>query len=298
MRIVNQNIRFFRKRLRLTQEKFSIEVGVKRASIGSYEEDRAIPPADVLSRIAQVCGVSVDDLIHTRFEKQRQEIIEERFVARRPIVQEVPLPIKEEVPQVQNTTPTLFDLPLFQQIEEPRRAEPIEPIQTPVREKKVSVPYQKDTIPYVNRASIKRFLKETDLDTFGSILPFVQFPFTTPSVFTWAFDAPEDFPLSDTVLIAELISNFSQIKDGENHLLFFKNGSYSYRRVYNQMKIKGVLLTNSDKTGVTSEEYDVNSVQYVFKPLAFISMDMPKPEAEVGAIKNKINELTNLISKL
>lgn len=63
MSIIAENIKFLRKKKGLTQEQFANEVGVKRSVVGAYEESRAEPRLQTLLRMAEVLGVSSDELI-------------------------------------------------------------------------------------------------------------------------------------------------------------------------------------------------------------------------------------------
>jgi transcriptional regulator with XRE-family HTH domain len=61
--IVN-NIKHLRKKSGLTQEQFANEIGIKRSSVGAYEEGRAEPQIQTLSKMAEVLSVTVDELIN------------------------------------------------------------------------------------------------------------------------------------------------------------------------------------------------------------------------------------------
>src|SRR5690606_16493869 len=60
---ISQNIKFLRKRERLTQEQLAEKVGIKRSLLGAYEEGRADPRLNNLLAIARIFDVSVDQLI-------------------------------------------------------------------------------------------------------------------------------------------------------------------------------------------------------------------------------------------
>ena len=63
MDVIGQNIKHLRKTKGLTQEVLARNIGVNRAMIGSYEEDRAVPKLSVLQDIAYFFGVSIDNLV-------------------------------------------------------------------------------------------------------------------------------------------------------------------------------------------------------------------------------------------
>lgn len=66
MEYIGQNIKYLRKSKGLTQEELAKNIGVNRAMIGSYEENRATPKLSVLQDIAYFFSVSIDDLIKIR----------------------------------------------------------------------------------------------------------------------------------------------------------------------------------------------------------------------------------------
>ncbi len=56
------NLKFLRKQKRLSQQALSDELGVKRSSIGAYEELRAEPNYDMLKKMADYFDISMDEL--------------------------------------------------------------------------------------------------------------------------------------------------------------------------------------------------------------------------------------------
>ncbi|MFY0690165.1 MAG: helix-turn-helix domain-containing protein [Cyclobacteriaceae bacterium] len=60
---IAENIKYLRKKAGFTQEQFANEVGIKRSLVGAYEEGRAEPRLQTLSKIAEVLAVTSDGLI-------------------------------------------------------------------------------------------------------------------------------------------------------------------------------------------------------------------------------------------
>jgi transcriptional regulator with XRE-family HTH domain len=60
---LNENIRFLRKQLGLTQDQFAQQLDIKRSLVGAYEEGRAEPRLELLQKMASMAGLSVDVLI-------------------------------------------------------------------------------------------------------------------------------------------------------------------------------------------------------------------------------------------
>lgn len=60
---LNENIRYLRKQLGLTQDQFGQQLDIKRSLVGAYEEGRAEPRLELLQKMAAAAGLSVDILI-------------------------------------------------------------------------------------------------------------------------------------------------------------------------------------------------------------------------------------------
>lgn len=63
MPAINENIRYIRKKLKLTQDQFGQQLGIKRSLVGAYEEGRAEPRLELLSKMAGLINLPVDALL-------------------------------------------------------------------------------------------------------------------------------------------------------------------------------------------------------------------------------------------
>jgi len=59
---IASNLKFLRKKNGFTQQHFADLMGIKRASVGAYEEDRAEPKYELLKKIAEYYDLSMDEL--------------------------------------------------------------------------------------------------------------------------------------------------------------------------------------------------------------------------------------------
>lgn len=73
MDVIGQNIKYLRKRKGLTQEELAKNIGVNRAMIGSYEENRAVPKLSVLKDIAFFFNIFIDELIKAKLWEESQK---------------------------------------------------------------------------------------------------------------------------------------------------------------------------------------------------------------------------------
>lgn len=64
------NLKYLRANKFLTQDNLADQIGIKRSSLASYEEERAEPDLITFSRICKIFGVSMEEMITKDFRKQ------------------------------------------------------------------------------------------------------------------------------------------------------------------------------------------------------------------------------------
>ena len=62
---IGRNIRFLRKKFKITQTELAERIDKKKTVISSYENDHSEPPISVLVKLAAIFNVSIDDFVHT-----------------------------------------------------------------------------------------------------------------------------------------------------------------------------------------------------------------------------------------
>lgn len=62
--MICQNIQAFRKQMNLTQEALAEKIGVARQTIVKWESGESSPDLETAGKLAEVLGVSVDDLVN------------------------------------------------------------------------------------------------------------------------------------------------------------------------------------------------------------------------------------------
>ncbi len=68
MSIIANNLKYLRKKKDLTQQKFADAMGIKRASVGAYEENRAEPKYELLKKIAEFYELTMDELVNEKID--------------------------------------------------------------------------------------------------------------------------------------------------------------------------------------------------------------------------------------
>ncbi|MFD2554712.1 XRE family transcriptional regulator [Sphingobacterium tabacisoli] len=67
---ISSNLKFLRKKSKLTQQQFADVMEIKRASVGAYEEDRAEPKYELLKKIAEHYELSMDELVNDQIDEK------------------------------------------------------------------------------------------------------------------------------------------------------------------------------------------------------------------------------------
>ncbi len=328
MSIVSNNIKYLRRLNGLTQEQFARRIGIKRSLLGAYEEARANPNLENLKTIAQVFGTSVDSLIKTDIRKIREtpgislsqsttgiiannlpeftpdfqsnrtesrtfnNVPEPKLIAK--FVDDIFQP-KDEIHQ--NGSPRNFladNETSFQHfvdnhlhtISNPTKNEP-EPVQKVANK----------LTPLVKANAIKDYLANCQKVDYLRSLPTVSLPFIT-SERSRAFEMGNDFPLQNSIVIGNGISDWSEVLDGKFYVLLTAQQGVIYRRVYNQVKIKGALLLSSDNPTIPSFEISIKDVVEIWEVNSFISQQLPEPHISLERVKDLVDDLTHELDRL
>jgi transcriptional regulator with XRE-family HTH domain len=336
MSIVSNNIKYLRRLNGLTQEQFARRIGIKRSLLGAYEEARANPNLENLKTIAQVFGTSVDSLIKTDIRKIREtpgislSQSTTGIIANNPPQSTVELHRFE--PQQKPEPRTFANVPepkpiakimndIFQPKEENYHAEKshnyladnetsfqhfvdnhLHTISNPTTgSPKTEVEISQKTVnkltPLVKANAIKEYLANCQKADYLRSLPTISLPFVN-SERSRAFEMGNDFPLQNSIVVGNGISDWSEVKDGKFYVLLTAQQGVIYRRVYNQVKIKGTLLLSSDNPTIPSFEISIKDVVEIWEVNSFISQQLPEPHISLERVKDLVDDLTHELDRL
>ena len=268
--MIGDNIRFIRKQQNLTQQKFSDLIGIKRSSLGAYEEGRANPNYETLIIISKEFDISIDRLLKEDLAKTAGEMVFGTSKKERGERPPIPSGYKR------NTPPPLAIT-----------------LDSEGRENIELIP-QKAEAGYLKGYS--------DLDYIKSLTKF-RLPFLPDSATYRAFEIEGDsmLPLtSGSIVIGEYVEHVEDIKDGETYIVISENG-IAYKRVFKRV---GSLLMRSDNA--THPEYSIKTeeVMELWKAKLFIchqdafhsnTMSMPKLTEMVLDLQKEVIKLKDKV---
>lgn len=332
MSIVSNNIKYLRRMNGLTQEQFARKIGIKRSLLGAYEEGRANPNLDNLMNIAKIFGTSVDNLLQNDLRrlresrgvplpqpsqqlaikeeaeppKQLSNLIDKYYRQNNSSSVTTPENTRtENFPEVsrmapQNSTfnsinhPTTTSSPSHQPTNSNHL---LFQSQTENEQKGLNKPSfptdrLKQEIEWVSQAISPEYLTSYAYPEFLKQLPSFHLPMLPPGKYR-AFEMGTDFSYPGSIVVGQFVNSWYDVKDSQHYILVIYKQGILYRRVYNQVKIKGTLLLSSDTPKFPSYEVSIKEVLEVWEPKAFIGLKMPEPSSSVSL--DRLKELAKAI---
>jgi DNA-binding XRE family transcriptional regulator len=68
MSLINQRFKEIRQELGHTQEEYAKILGIKRCSVGAYEEYRALVPLDLIPKVMELGDLPMEDMYDFLFD--------------------------------------------------------------------------------------------------------------------------------------------------------------------------------------------------------------------------------------
>ncbi len=331
MSIVSNNIKYLRRLHGLTQEQFSRRIGIKRSLLGAYEESRANPNLDNLMTMARTFNVTVDQLLKSDLRKIREtpnlsfpdkEHAASSSAIKPPIPKEVEPQTLEDVFDQFYTPPSTTPKPQQptvnwspRPVPEPPKPPAPEPVVQTVVSTNVfnnnfdtSIPStisntteirqpKAQQIQIVKLSQMVEYISKCQNAEYISQLPIFQLPFL-PDGHYRAFEAGDDFAFKGGYLIAQFVKNWYDIVDGKNYVLIARGLGAVYRRIYNQVKIKGTLLLTSDLSTIPTFEIPIKEVMEVWEVKSFFSTTLPEPTVSLEHFRHLVGQMQEELDRI
>ncbi|RMG22925.1 MAG: LexA family transcriptional regulator [Bacteroidetes bacterium] len=260
--IIGKNLKYLRKNRGLTQQELADHLGIRRSSIGAYEECRATPKNDTLTRISDFFEVSLDLLLKEDLTHLSREELQEHREQRR-------LDIEGRKLRV---------LPIT--------------VDSSGREN-IELVHQKASAGYLNGYADPEFIEE---------LPKFQLPMLGSGTFrAFEIKGDSMLPLrSGSIIIGEYVQDWHDIKDGHTYVIVSDTEGVVYKRVFSKINKDGtgVLTLHSDNQAYPAYDLPVENVREVWKARMYLSADFPEPDLSLEKLSAIVLDIQQEMIKL
>lgn len=132
-------------------------------------------------------------------------------------------------------------------------------------------------------------------------MPFIELsPKRSYRVFQIQGDSMLPVP-SGAYIMCEYLMDWTEIKNGECHIVVTRNEGVVYKRLYNQMADKGVLLLRSDNPDYDDYTLRAEEVEEVWRARGFVSFRLPEaqaPERHLKHVGEILREIRSDVQKI
>ena len=260
--IIGKNLKYLRKSKGLTQQELANHLGIRRSSIGAYEECRATPKYDTLEKVSDFFEVSIDFLVKEDISQYTEEELRGTQGGRK----------------LDQEGKKLRILPIT--------------IDTKGREN-IEYVHQKASAGYLNGYSDPEYIED---------LPKFQLPMLGQGTFrAFEIKGDSMLPLRPgTIIIGEYLQNWREMKDGQTYIIISETEGVVYKRVFNRSLNDGTPLLTLKSDNAIYPPYDIrlDEVREVWKAKMYLSGEFPDPDISIERLSSIVMEIQQEVIRL
>lgn len=264
---VSKNIRHLRKLHNYTQEEFAEILGIKRSSLGAYEEGRATPNFSTLMQLGKLFGLTIEQIVSAEVATL---ISEPQMSLVNANLNEIDLH-SPEVFDVFEQTDTPLKKDVTEKVEDKNDWKPLEKEKITPETKKVrreekhteiqekSYPTLEDglfsvqneteffteidkgDIPFVQQSNLPNYLSHYTEKAFIEKLPKIQISLLAKNQEYRAFEMDKTFPLEKSICIGSYLKNWYHTQTGETYLFLTQKQGLVYGKAENRLRNEGFI---------------------------------------------------------
>lgn len=265
---VSKNIRYLRRLHDYTQEEFAEILGIKRSSLGAYEEGRAVPNFNTLMQLGKLFSLTIEQIVSSDIstiilepkkiliDVEGDDILEENDnkelleILRK---EEIKTDTLKENIENKNDWKALEKEKATPEVKKTRREESHEEIKEkfyPTLEDGLfSVENQvehfseidKGDIPFVKQSNLASYLANYTEKTFIETLPKLQISLLAKNQEYRAFEMDRNFPLEKSICIGSYLKNWYNVQTGETYLFLTQKQGLVYGKADNRLRNEGYI---------------------------------------------------------
>lgn len=262
---LSENIKFLRKRRKLTQNDLAATLSTKRSSINNYENGTAIPPVNVLISLSDLFKLSIDTLVRINLSGLRES---QMYV-------------------IEHGSDVFV------------RGNEVRVLATTVDSG------NKDNIEIVSIKAKAGYTTGYFDPEFISGLPNFQLPILSRDRKYRAFQISGDsmLPIQDkSWVVGEYVQDLLSIKDDQQYIVLTLNEGIVFKKLKNELAEKGSLKMISLNPEYNPYDLSVSEIREVWRFVLYITDEIPEPSDNrqifnnLEQIKREISEITRRLT--
>lgn len=257
--LLNKNIKYLRKLQGATQEAFAADLGIKRSTLGAYEEGRARPNLSTQLAITKITGLSLDRLVMEDLERSGFQ----------------------PAPSSQN---------------EEKKGDAPEGFQAgAVRVLSIAVDKQdREQVVLVNEKARAGYASGYGDPEYVADLPSLDLPFLPAGTYR-AFEITGDSMLPmqpGSIIIGEYVEDWTDFKDGLTYILLTKQDGIVYKRVFQaQENRQDQLVLQSDNPSYPPYELQAGELMEAWEAKLSIGKISRQSDASIDSMMGMLAKL-------
>lgn len=257
---LSENLKFLRKRRKLTQQDLAETLNTKRSSINNYENGTTFPPVSILIGLSDLFHLSIDTLVRINLPGLRES---QMYV-------------------IEHGSDVFV------------RGNEVRVLATTVDSR------NKDNIEIVSIKAKAGYTTGYFDPEFISALPNFQLPILTRDKKYRAFQISGDsmLPIRDkSWVVGEYVQDLNSIKDDHPYIVLTLNEGVVFKKIKNELKEKGSLKMISLNTEYIPYDLPVSEIREVWKFVLYITDEIPEP-ADNQQIFKKLEQIQKEIVEM
>lgn len=264
---VSKNIRYLRRLHNHTQEEFSEILGIKRSSLGAYEEGRAMPNFSTLMQIGKLFGLTIEQIVSAEvaniITEPKMILVSTNTEEDELLSREVfDVFEKEKLTSKENLAEKIEDKSDWKPLEKEKIASETKKVRreethTEVQENKYPtledglfsvqneteyfIGIDKGDIPFVQQSNLANYLANYAEKSFIEKLPKIQISLLAKNQEYRAFEMDKTFPLEKSICIGSYLKNWYNVQTGETYLFLTQKQGLVYGKAENRLRNEGFI---------------------------------------------------------
>jgi len=264
---VSKNIRYLRRLHDYTQEEFAEILGIKRSSLGAYEEGRATPNFNTLMQLGKIFSLTIEQIVSADvsalilepkkilIDTSGEEVLEENEgkelleILRK---EEIKTDTSKKEIENKNDWKALEKEKVTPEVKKTRRDEQLEEVEKfypTLDDGLFSVENQvehfseidKGDIPFVKHNNLANYLANYTEKSFIEKLPKLQISLLAKNQEYRAFEMDRQFPLEKSICIGSYLKNWYNVQNGETYLFLTQKQGLVYGKAENRLRNEGFI---------------------------------------------------------